>query len=108
MLLLILTIINFLLGGFDAWLSLRRMRLFGLAVELNDAIRWLSAILGKEFGVVLGIAVPVTAQCVLCLMFHWTIILALLVGFRVRLFVDQLNSFKLEAALLKEQRKLDE
>jgi hypothetical protein len=83
------------------------MKLFGLAVELNDAIRWLSAILGKEVGAVLGIAVPVTAQCILCMWLHWTTILALLVGFRVRLFVDQLNSFKLEAAFLKEQRKLD-
>ena len=94
--LLTLAAINFALGAFDCWLTRRQMHEFGIHVELNTAIRWLSAWLGVDAGVLLGIAIPLAAQTGLLVWVHWTTVLAILVGFRIKMAFIQAQSIVFE------------
>lgn len=96
MMLLLLAAINFLLASFDAWLTRRRIRDFGVSVELNPGIRWLSTRLGPEVGAFIGILGPTAAQTIIFVSFGWPIPLAILIGLRLRLFYIQLLSLKFE------------
>jgi hypothetical protein len=79
---------------------------YGIQVELNKSIRWLSAICGVEIGVMLGIMIPVAAQTLLFGWLNWPVAFALMIGFRGKLFLTQLASMQFEKQLNKIQKEL--
>jgi len=105
--LLTLATINFGLAAFDSWLTRRRMRDYGLNVELNPAIRFLCAVCGLEVGIMLGVMLPVAAQTLLLTWLNWPIAFALLIGFRTKLFVIQLQSLQFEKQLKAIRKELE-
>lgn len=104
--LLTLAVINFLLAGFDAWLTRRRINAYGLFVEQNKAIVTLIAYVGVELGILLGIMVPTAALTALFLITHFQVGFALLVGFRLKLFVLQLQSIGFENSVRRIKNEL--
>lgn len=93
---LIFAVLLFVLAGFDTWLTQRRISRYGIGVELNRAIRWLSNKIGPEFAAVLGVMTPATALIAIALIAHLQWVLPLLVGFRLRQFFVQCESLAFE------------
>src|SRR5208283_1324689 len=89
----------FFLAAFDAWLTVRRMNEYGLHVEMNKWIRWLSTRMGPELGCLVGILIPVLLQVLFCKALDLTWLLALLVGLRLRYWWIQLESLAVEKLL---------
>ena len=94
------------LGLFDGWLTRKRILTYGPDVELNAAICNLSKKLGPEIPVLFLIILPTTIYSGLGLYFHLTWVLALLVGFRLRMFYFQLLSILLERRLRRLKKEL--
>ena len=101
-----LAILFFILIVFDAAFTRRRMRMFGLNVELNPIIKNMCAILGVELGVTLSMVVPAAALTYLLYMTHFQVGLALLIGFRARLTYVQLQSVKFEKQIKEYRAKI--
>lgn len=96
----------FALAGFDAWLTRRRILMYGLYIEQNKAIVTAVAYLGLELGILLGIMVPTTALIALLLWTHFEVGLALFAGFRLKLFLIQLQSFAFEKELMNLKKEM--
>lgn len=91
-----LALILVVLAMFDSWLTAKRIRRYGRAVELNGAIRRLAKWLGPEVGAGVGIFFPTLCLIDLCVLFHLTWVLGVLVGARGRFFYTQLQSLQFE------------
>ena len=104
-----LAILFFVLVAFDAVFSIRRMKLFGLNVELNSLVKNACALLGIEAGVFLTMLIPAAALTLLLYKTHFQVGFALLVGFRARLSYIQIQSLKFEKQIrqFKEQLKAE-
>jgi hypothetical protein len=102
----VLAAVFFGLVVFDATFSRRRMRLFGLSVELNAAIKNTCALLGIELGVFVTMLLPAAALTYLCYRTHFQVGLALLIGFRARLSYIQIQSLKFEHQIREFRSKL--
>ena len=96
-----LAAIFFGLVVFDATFTRRRMRLFGLNVELNSLIKNACALLGIELGIFCTMLLPAAALTLLMYRTHFQVGLALLIGFRARLSYIQLASLKFEKDIRK-------
>jgi len=102
-----LALINFALAAFDAYLTRRRMHEYGIWVELNQTIQKLSRSLGIEMGVLLGIMLPVLAQTTVIYWLNWPVAFGVLIGFRLKLFVNQLMSIKFEKQLREYKKQME-
>lgn len=83
---------NFLLAVSDAYQTRRMMARFGINIELNPTVRFLAKHLGLEVGLFCGIAAPAVAQSLVFGWLKWPLALALLVGFRFKLLVNQIKT----------------
>jgi hypothetical protein len=91
-----LAVVNFAFAGFDAWLSNRRINEYGVEVELNPWIIWLTKLFGPELGTVtttVGVAIVQTGVCELI---HQTWVLAIIIGLRLKMFQYQIHSLRVE------------
>jgi hypothetical protein len=94
-------IIYFLLSAFDSWLTAQRINRYGINVEFNSGIRFLSKKIGPELGAIVGVMAPATALIALAVLAHLQWVLPLLVGFRLRAFFNQCESLKFECDIKK-------
>lgn len=101
-----LVLLNLALAGFDAYLSGRRIREYSVSVELNAVIRKLARTLGPELGATVGVLIPAAGMIGLFAFFKWAIPLALLAGYRLHMFVIQLQSIAFEAECRAIKKKL--
>ena len=85
----------------------RRMKLFGLNVELNPFVKNTCALLGIELGILLTLLIPATALALLFLWTHFQVGFALLIGFRARLSYIQIQSLKFEKQIREFKKSLD-
>jgi hypothetical protein len=93
----LLCLINFSFAAFDAWLTRRRLKTYGPNVELNGIIRATAKVLGPEAAVIGPILFIGASQSYLCNFFHLEWVIAMLVGFRLRMFYNQLMSMRFES-----------
>lgn len=93
---LYLAALNFLLAIFDTWLTARRIRDYGVKVETNGLIRFLSTHVGPELGALLGVTIPAAMWTYLLVDLHLPVALALLVGWNLKRFDRQLASLEFE------------
>jgi len=91
-----LAALNFALSAFDAYLTQRRIREYGVNVEMNCWIRKLSTQLGPQTAALIGVMVPGTLWTYCFLYFSLGIPLAFLTGFNLKRFLIQLTSIELE------------
>lgn len=83
------------LGVFDIWFTHRRVKKYGVGVELNP----LSKSLMQKLGILNGLsisAIPAIAIPVLLSVFNLPLWLAFYVGLRVQLFTHQILSLGIE------------
>jgi hypothetical protein len=107
MLIEVLATSNFLLGAYDAWLTQRRMRAFGVNFELNRLIKAISVHLGPELAAIIGILGPCVGWTYIFFYFHLTWTLALMVGFNLKRFEMQLSSAVFEKQVKEIQKALN-
>jgi hypothetical protein len=88
----VLTILCLLLAAFDCVITEKRIRKYGVQVELNAGIRWLATKLGAPMGSYIGVLLPAVAFIAVCISFRAPSVLALMVGFRGRAFFNQVES----------------
>jgi len=100
---LLLATVNFLLGAFDAYITQRRIRDYGVHVELNGIIRWLATHLGPYLASLIGVLGPCVGWTYIFTALELPIPLAILIGFNLKRFHIQLSSlqFEREARALK-------
>jgi hypothetical protein len=103
---LYLAILNFLLGAFDAYVTRRHIARYGVQVESNQFIVWLSTRLGPELAAIIGILCPTALWTLLLGGIGASVPLAILVGYNLRRFVLRLSTLKFELDLLKLKKKL--
>lgn len=114
MLIQLLAASNFLLGAYDAWLTQKRIKLFGKGFELNRLIKILTTHTGPETAAIIGVLGPVVGWTYILSYFNLTWALALLVGYNLKRFELQLSSAVFEAhareiqTMLKKFRSADE
>lgn len=99
---------NFLLGAYDAWLTQRRIKLFGKGFELNRLIKELSTLMGPETAAIVGVLGPVVGWTYILSYFNLTWALALLVGYNLKRFELQLSSAVFEKHAREIQKMLKE
>lgn len=100
---MILAAINFFLGAFDAYITQRRIRDYGVNVELNSGIRYLATHLGPYLASIIGVLGPCIGWSYIFTVLELPIPLAILIGFNLKRFHIQLSSlqFEREARALK-------
>jgi hypothetical protein len=108
MLLQILALTNFLLGVYDAFLTQRRMKTFGVNFELNRLIKAIVHPLGPELASVVGILGPVVGWSYIFCYFNLPWALALMVGFNLKRFEMQLSSSVFERSAKQMQKMINE
>jgi len=99
---------NFLLGAYDAWLTQRRMKAFGVNFELNRLIKALSTHLGPELAAVIGVLGPCVGWTYIFFYFNLPWALALMVGFNLKRFEIQLSSAVFEKQAGQIQKMLND
>jgi len=104
----VLATANFLLGAYDAWLTQKRMKAFGVNFELNKLIKVLSTRLGPDLASVIGVLGPCVGWTYIFCYFNLPIPLALMVGFGLKRFEVQLASRVYEKNALKIQKMMNE
>ncbi len=104
----VLATANFLLGAYDAWLTQKRMKAFGVNFELNKLIKVLSTRLGPDLASVIGVLGPCVGWTYIVCYFNLPIPLALMVGFGLKRFEVQLASRVYEKNALKIQKMMHE
>lgn len=102
----IFAVILFLLCAFDAWLTQRRIGRYGVSVELNRGIRWLSEKIGPELGSIIGVMAPATALISIGVLAHLQWVLSMMIGFRARMFFNQVESVVFEKQIEEFRRTL--
>lgn len=100
--------INFLIGAFDTYLTQRRITDYGVEVELNNLIRWMSTCLGPQVAAILGVMLPTTLWTYLLYYFNLPIMLALLTGFNLKRFEIQVASLFFEHRAKNIQKMIDD
>jgi hypothetical protein len=104
----ILAACNFFLGSYDAWVTQHRMKLFGKNFELNRLIKSLSTHLGPEIASVIGVLGPCVGWTYIFCYFNLLWALALMVGFNLKRFEQQLTSVAFEREARKIQKMINE
>lgn len=99
---------NFALGVYDAYITQRRIKLFGVNFELNKLIKSVSTHLGPELAAIIGVLGPCVGWTYIFTYFNAAIPLALMVGFGLKRFEMQLSSRAYEKAALEMQKMIDE
>lgn len=96
MLLELLTAVYFVEVAFDAWLTRKRIKRYGPNVELNGLVRWAATHMGPELAAMLFVIGPAFGWAYLFWAFDFPVGLALLVGWKGKLFNIQLASLEFE------------
>jgi hypothetical protein len=94
--LVLLSFLYFGLACFDAWITRKRLIKYGPQVEGNEVIRSLSTKMGPELGVAIGVLLPSILITLVFVAGSWPIPLAVLTGYRIRMFVNQRQSIQFE------------
>lgn len=97
-----LAITYFLLCTFDSWITRKRLIKYGPQVEGNEVIRNLATTKGPEVATYVGIILPSVLVTLVLVALDWPIPLAGLIGYRIRMFVNQVQSLQFE----KEARRI--
>jgi len=105
--LLALAAVLFSLAGFDAYLTRRRVLDYGAFVEINPLIVQLIIKLGPDFGPIIGIMLPAAAWIGLFVKLGWPVALAMMIGYRLKLFVSQIQSLQFEGELKELRAELE-
>lgn len=105
--LLALALIYYGLVCFDAVFTGRRMKKFGLNVELNQFVKWMCSTCGIEFGLLATMCAPASLLALFLLKTHFEVGFALLIGFRSRLSYIQIQSLKFEKQIREFKKSLD-
>jgi len=79
-----------LLAFFDAEFTKRRLSEFGIGIELNPVVRWLSKRIGISFGVTLGVTIP--TGCLIVAGWYVPGLIEFMLGIRFCLFLFQWRS----------------
>lgn len=103
----ILAIAVFLMAAFDARLTARRIEKYGTKVELNEAIAKLSTRIGSEAAALIGIMVPNAILIGVAYSLDAKLLMAGLVGFKLRYFWNQIQSLKFERNALAIAREIN-
>ncbi len=99
---------NFLLGSYDAWLTRKRMKAFGVNFELNGLIKFLSHLLGPDLASVIGVLGPCVGWTFIFCYFNLPVALAIMIGYGLKRFEIQLQSRVFEKNALKIQKMMNE
>lgn len=83
------------LGVYDAWLTHRRMRKYGILVETNPVVQWFAGN-AAGFGVYFSTLVPTVALGLFAMLAQSSLLMGMVLGARLCLFDFQLESLKLE------------
>jgi len=94
--------VYFALCAFDAWITRKRIISYGPQVEGNEVIRNLATTKGPEVATYIGIILPSVLITLVLVALDWPLVLAGLVGYRIRMFVNQVQSLQFE----KEARRI--
>lgn len=101
-----LALSNFALGCFDAYVTRRRIKDYGVRIEINSLARWLSTHLGPEAGTFISVLGPLVGWVIVCKLMGWVLPLAVLLGVNIKRADIQLISVHLESqAQVKEMLK---
>src|SRR5712664_4062523 len=98
----LLLLIYFSLCCFDSWITRKRLIKYGPNVECNEIIRNLATTKGPEAAVYVGIILPSILITLILVALDWPLVLAGLIGYRVRMFINQFQSLQFE----KEARRI--
>jgi hypothetical protein len=98
-----LVLANFGFTAYDAYLTRRRMHDYGINVEMSTWLRLCCRTLGIELGLLGGMLLPFFGVLSILYAFKATIILAFILGVKVKLFQNQLISliFEKDAKLIR-------
>jgi hypothetical protein len=107
MLTAILALTIFALACFDARLTVRRINKYGVSVENNGGIKYLSTLSGPELATLVGVVIPNVFIVSLCFVFGWKTFLAGLLGFKLRYFYNQCLSIRFEKEAKKLKNKIN-
>src|SRR6266403_1473443 len=99
-----LALTYFLLCTFDSWITRKRLIQYGPQVEGNEVIRNLATTKGPEVATYVGIILPSILITLVLVALDWPIALSGLIGYRIRMFINQLQSLQFE----KEARRIKE
>lgn len=100
MILQLLAATNFLLGSYDAYITRRRMKMFGNSFELNGLIKLLATHLGPDLAAAIGVLGPCVGWTYIFFYFNLPIALAIWVGYSLKKLEIQLASGAYEKNLL--------
>lgn len=92
-----LALSNFALGCFDAYVTRRRIRDYGVKIEINSFARWLATHLGPEAGTFISVLGPIAGWIIVCYTMGWVLPLAVLLGVNIKRADIQLISVYLES-----------
>jgi len=81
---------------FDTYLTRRRIKDYGIEVEINPGIRYLSTLFGSEISTLLLLLIPSLLWIYLGIQFNLVGFLGFLAGFKLRFFYNQLESLAFE------------
>lgn len=90
-----------LAAGHDAWLTIRRVREFGPAIELNLLTRKLCAIVGPRSGIIAGCVTPLLLWTVVAAASGWREAYGCSAFYYFHLFVVQRASLRWEGLVKK-------
>jgi len=98
----LLALIYFSLCTFDSWITRKRLIRYGPSVEGNEVIRNLATAKGPEVATYVGIILPSILITLVLVALDWPIVLSGLIGYRIRMFINQFQSLQFE----KEARRI--
>ena len=98
-----LVLANFGFTCYDLYLTKRRMHDYGIDIELSTWLRFCCKAIGIEAGLVGGMMLPFIGVLFLLYAFKLTLVLAFILGVKVKLFQNQLISlvFERDAKLIR-------
>jgi len=86
----------FALTTFDAWLTAKRIKDYGIEVEINQGIKHMAKWFGPEVASLIMLFGPTLLWVLLGIKAHSYSGLGILVGFKLRFFYNQLQSLAFE------------
>lgn len=95
----------FALTTFDAWLTSKRIKDYGIEIEINQGVKRMAKWFGPEVASLVMLFGPTLFWTLLCIKLHSYSGLGLLTGFKLRFFYNQLQSlaFEKEAKAIKKE-----
>jgi|SRR5271157_98037 len=99
-----LVLANFGFTIYDCYLTRRRMHDYGIDVELSTWLRFCCKTVGIEFGLIGGMLLPFVGVLFLLYSLKLSLLLAFLLGVKVKLFQNQMISlvFEKDAKLVRQ------